>query len=82
VKVIDCLDLVLNDITGESFGQIDVIFAGDPDRPEYDSQRTAMVAGWRGYLARNAAMPRAPGKSLPTADPTVQGVARSTSGGS
>jgi hypothetical protein len=70
VKVIDCLDLVLNDITGESFGQIDLMFAGDPDRPEYDSQRSAMVAGWQAYLARKATAPRAPGKSLPLAGPT------------
>jgi len=70
VKVIDCLDLVLNDITGEYFGSIDVIFAGDPDRPEFDVQRRAMIAGWRGYLAQKRATPRAPGKSLPAAEPT------------
>jgi hypothetical protein len=70
VKVIDCLDLVLNDITGESSGSIDIIFAGDPDRPELDVQRGAMIAGWRGYLARKQATPCARGKSLPAAKPT------------
>jgi hypothetical protein len=70
VKVIDCLDCVLNDITGESFGSIDIVFVGDPDRPEFDVQRSAMVDGWRGYLARKQATPRAPGKSLPVTEPT------------
>ncbi len=67
IKVVDCLEHVLNDITGESFGHVDdIIGIGDPDRPAYDAQREAIVAGWRGYLARSRAMPRAPCKSLPS----------------
>jgi hypothetical protein len=66
IKVVDCLEHVLNDITGESFGHVDIIGFGDPDRREYDAQRNAIVAGWRGYLARQRAMPRAPRKSHPS----------------
>jgi len=39
------------------------------DLLEFDAQRTAIVAGWRGYLARKRATTRAPGKSLPGAAP-------------
>src|SRR5829696_3895280 len=48
-KIVDCLDDVLNDITGESFGSIDV--GGGPHGPdpalwrEREAQRTAVVAG-------------------------------------
>jgi hypothetical protein len=66
-KVVDGLNLVLSDITGEWFG---VVAEPQPDRPEFGAQRNAIVAGWRGYLARKRAMPRAPGKSPALAEPT------------
>jgi hypothetical protein len=64
-KVVDGLNLVLSDITGEWFGVVDTEF--EPDRPEFDAQRDAIVAGWRGYLARRNATPPVPGKSFPAA---------------
>ncbi len=71
-KVVDGLALVLNDITGESFG---VVAEPQPDRPEFGAQRDAIVAGWRGYLARRGATPRVPGKSLPVAAPSSSAAA-------
>jgi hypothetical protein len=68
-KVVDCLNLVLNDITGESFGFIGVLLDSTPDSPEFAAQRRAIIAGWRGYLVRKHASPPAPGKSLPVAEP-------------
>lgn len=71
-KVVDCLDYVLNDITGESFGTIDV--GGGPHGPdparsrEREAQRTATVTAWRGYLARSRATLRQPRKTLPLPD--------------
>jgi uncharacterized protein (TIGR03067 family) len=64
LKVVDCLDYVLNDITGESFGNVGIVSFRDADRPEFDTQRSAIVAGWRGYLSRVRPTRRAPGKSL------------------
>ena len=70
-KVVDCLDAVLNDITGESFGSIDLSFGPhgpDPTRlREHNAQRSTSVAAWRGYLAHLQATPRPPTKSLPVA---------------
>jgi hypothetical protein len=63
-KVVDGLDLVLNDITGEFIDAVDEFRL---DRPEVDAQRDAIVAGWRGYLARRNATPPVPGKSFPAA---------------
>lgn len=70
LKVIDCLNLVLNDLTGESYGFVtNDMDSPRPDEPkrraELDKQRAAMIAGWRGYLARIQAPPRVSGKSLP-----------------
>jgi hypothetical protein len=67
LRVVDCLDLIINGLTGEHFGQIASIGVGDLDRPEFDAERKAIVAGSRGYLARKEAMPRVPSKSLPRA---------------
>jgi hypothetical protein len=45
----------------------------DEDRPEFDAERSKMVAGWRGYLARRNSTPPVPGKSLPVAEPGPAG---------
>lgn len=71
LKVIDCLNLVLNDLTGESYAYIsNDLDSPSPDEPkrraELDKQRAAMIAGWRGYVARIQAPPQVPSKSLPT----------------
>jgi hypothetical protein len=71
-KVIDCLAYVLNDITGESFGDAGVDLDFDyKDQRAADARRDRMVAGWRGYLARLNGSPRAPGKALPMVKPAV-----------
>ncbi len=66
-QVIDCLNLVLSDITAESFGFVDVDF--QPDSPSTrhrnDENRKLMIVGWNGYLRRLRGIPHAPGKSLP-----------------
>ncbi len=69
-QVVDCLNMVLNDITGEQFGFVDGSIDITPDRPELDVQRAVIIAGWRGFFARNQGTPRAPGKSLPLPEPS------------
>jgi hypothetical protein len=64
-QVVDCLNDVLNELTGEFFGFVDDMA---PESRELDTKRAAIVAGWRGYLARRRAMPRAPGKTMPVAE--------------
>jgi len=66
-QVIDCLNLVLSDITSESFGFVDVDFQPVSPSPRHrnDENRKAMIVGWNGYLRRLRGIPHAPGKSLP-----------------
>jgi hypothetical protein len=68
-QVVDGLPYVLNWITGEYFGFIDVDLGFDfKDQREADAQRDRVVAGWRGYLARLKATPQAPSKTMPARD--------------
>jgi hypothetical protein len=46
--VVDALDAILNQMTGESFGYIDV----DKDEPTKDTERATVVRGWRDWLAK------------------------------
>jgi hypothetical protein len=78
-KVVDGLSLVLNDITGAWFG---VVPEPHPDRPEFSTERDAIVAGWRSYLAQRAGRPPVPGKSLPVASPPVPGKSLPAASGS
>jgi hypothetical protein len=69
-RVVDALNLILNDITGESAGSI-VVDAGPKgvrDSPDLEPQRQAVVNGWRAYLARWGATPPVPGKSPPSGE--------------
>jgi hypothetical protein len=47
-RVVDALDAILNQMTGEIFGYIDV----DKDEPTKDAERAKVVRGWRDWLAR------------------------------
>ncbi|MHB1558692.1 MAG: hypothetical protein ACYC61_14635 [Isosphaeraceae bacterium] len=76
-RVVDALNLILYDLTGEDVGTIvaDNGPDGGGDSPNLDPQRQAVVNGWRAYLARQGKMPPVPGKtppvpgkSLPSAD--------------
>jgi hypothetical protein len=66
-KVVDALNDILNDITGVNVGYIDQGEGpkGLRDNAGLESQRKAVVDGWRAYLARRGTMPPVPGKSLP-----------------
>ena len=45
-KVVDALDAILNQMTGESFGYIDT----DKDEKTQDAEREKVVRGWREWL--------------------------------
>jgi hypothetical protein len=77
-RVVDALNLILSDITGEDVGTIVVDNGpgGGGDSPNLDSQRQAVVNGWRTYLARRDRTPRVPGKM-----PPVPGKALPSAGG-
>ena len=47
-RVVDALDAILNQMTGESFGDIDV----DKDDPTKDAERAKVVSGWHDWLAK------------------------------
>jgi hypothetical protein len=47
-RVVDALDAILNQMTAESFGYIDV----DKDEPTKDAERTKVVRGWLDWLAK------------------------------
>lgn len=68
-RVIDALNLILYDLTGENVGTIVVDNGpgGGGDSPNLDPQRRAVVNGWRAYLARRDKTLPVPGKTLPSA---------------
>jgi hypothetical protein len=47
-KIVDALDAILNQMTGESFGNIDI----HNDVPAQDAERAKVVRGWRDWLQR------------------------------
>jgi hypothetical protein len=47
-RVVDALDAILNQMTGESFGYIDE----HKDEPTKDAERAKVVRGWRDWLAK------------------------------
>ena len=47
-KVVDALDAILNQMTGESFGYIDT----DKDESTTDAERAKVIQGWRDWLKR------------------------------
>ena len=74
-KVIDCLSLVLSDLTGEFHGCVQLPLSGndgldqlgpglnDPEfRRHSDEERGEMLRGWRGYLAKLKPTPRLQGR--------------------
>jgi hypothetical protein len=73
LDVIDALNHVLTEITGQFVGYIDLpmgphffeLLSDETLKRKNDRQRDVVVAGWRRYLARLMAMPPIPGKSLP-----------------
>jgi hypothetical protein len=47
-RVVDALDAILNQMTGESFGYVDE----HRDEPTKDAERAKVVRGWRDWLAK------------------------------
>ena len=47
-KVVDALDAILNQLTGQSFGYIDT----DKDEATQNAERAKVVRGWRDWLER------------------------------
>jgi hypothetical protein len=47
-RVVDALNTILNQMTGETFGWVDA----HKDEPTKDSERAKVVRGWRDWLAK------------------------------